>query len=95
MPATVTQRGPRRSASGPLTAPREKYKNPLRAKTNEISPRVAAKVCCKAGKKEEKVYATPKPNSDTKNAPTTTTHPEKRRDTGRTGLNSVEMCLIE
>ena len=35
-----------RAASGPLTRPRAKYKNPATEKTSDTDPREAAKSCC-------------------------------------------------
>lgn len=46
MPTTARSRAPKRSASGPLTRPRAKYKNPATEKTSETDPREAAKSRC-------------------------------------------------
>jgi hypothetical protein len=79
MPATASRRAPQRSASGPLSTPRPKYRNPASENTRETEPREAANSCCNGAMKALNVYALPKPRNMIEKAAATTHQPWKRR----------------
>ena len=75
IPATASRREPKRSASGPLTMPKPKYRKPASENTSEICPRDAAKSRCSDSTNALNVYALPKPTNVTANAAATTYQP--------------------
>ena len=84
MPALVTARGPKRSASMPAPAPSRKYSSPLTPNTSETSARLALKAWANGSKNAANEYETPKITAKaTKVAPTTT---QPYRSSGSSGM---------
>ncbi len=75
IPTTASRREPKRSASGPLTMPKPKYRKPASENTSEIWPRDAAKSRCSDSTNALNVYALPNPTNVTANAAATTYQP--------------------
>ena len=73
MPAQVTARGPKRSASMPAPAPSTKYTPPDSPNTSDTSARCALNSPAKEAKKAANEYETPKMTASAKNVAQTTT----------------------
>src|SRR6185436_5564086 len=79
MPSAARRRAPQRSAAGPVTMPRPKYRKPANENTSDTEPRDAENSRSSDSRNALNVYAAPNPRNVIANAATTTNQPRNTR----------------